>query len=101
MEIEFTRFNEGENLVSGIINDGEYKFDCKLFDEDSHYGIDGGRVSQLTIWDNSRTGYHWVDGCIFNYDRGLDIEPQTNEEIEIFKSVLEFLENSPKTRFAV
>ena len=43
----------------------------KAYDESSQYGIEGGRISKLTLK---------VEGkVIYNYDRGEDIEPQTPE----------------------
>lgn len=41
---------------------------CKCFEEGSEFGIDGGRISKLTIKANGVT--------TLNYDRGLDIEPE-------------------------
>lgn len=47
---------------------------CKHFDEPSFYGINEGRISKLEIRQNGR--------CVYNYDRELDIEPQTKEAEE-------------------
>ena len=44
---------------------------CKYFDEPSQYGIENGRISKLTLKQNGKT--------VYNFDRGLDIEPQTAE----------------------
>ncbi len=45
---------------------------CKHFIESSEeYGIDGGRISKLMLKQNGTV--------VYNYDRGLDIEPQTRE----------------------
>lgn len=57
----------------GVPNgDGTYtvcKYRVKHFDEPSEtYGIDGGRISKLTIMVNGET--------TLNYDRGWDIEPE-------------------------
>lgn len=44
----------------------------KAFEEGSEYGINGGKISKLSIK---------VDGvCTLNYDRGWDIEPDENDE---------------------
>lgn len=43
----------------------------KHFEEGSEFGIDGGRISKLTIKIDGRT--------VVNYDRGWDIEPETEE----------------------
>ena len=97
MKIEFTEYTKGENWVEGIVNDGEYSFSSKLFDEGSEFGINGGRVSKLSI----SIGPTWTGfkACIVNYDRGWDIEPKIDEHQHVYNAVLEFLENAPKTRF--
>ena len=44
----------------------------KAYDEGSEYGINGGRISKLTIT---------IDGeKVVNYDRGWDIEPAEDDE---------------------
>ena len=97
INIEFTKFKKGEHWVTGVVNDGEYSFESKLFDEGSIYGINNGRVSKLSISNGARwTGF---DTCFVNYDRGWDIEPKTDIEKTIYREVLNFLENAPKTRF--
>lgn len=64
------------NGVIGIKNKGgkyvTVKYWCKHFEEPSEdYGIDGGRISKLTLRQDEKE--------VYNYDRGLDIEPQTEE----------------------
>lgn len=57
---------------------GEYKghlFFAKVFDAPSEYGIDGGRVSKLTVYAN--------DKIIYNYDRGIDLDHPIGEELAI------------------
>ena len=44
---------------------------CKHFDEPSGYGIEEGRISKLELRQDGRT--------VYNYDRGLDMPPQTKE----------------------
>ena len=44
---------------------------CKHFDEPSQYGIENRRISKLTLKQNGK--------IVYNFDRGLDIEPQTAE----------------------
>lgn len=101
MKIEFTKFERGENWVSAVVNDGEYLVSSKLFDVGSTFGINDGRVSKLSIREAAKTSdVDWFDGCIVNYDRGWDIEPESEKDIEVFEAVLKFLENAPKTRFA-
>lgn len=93
INIKFTKFKKGEHWVTGVVNDGEYSFESKLFDEGSIYGINNGRVSKLNISKGT------FDNCIVNYDRGWDIEPKTDIDKIIYQLVLDFLENAPKTRF--
>ncbi len=56
-------WNEGTVSVNGEI------FHCwmKQYEEGSEYGINGGRISKLTI---KRSGRE-----VYNYDRGEDIAP--------------------------
>lgn len=95
MKIEFLKFENRDNWVNGCVNDGEFYFESKLFDEGSIFGIDDGRVSKLNI--SIGNSFSW-NNCIVNYDRGWDVEP-TKEYIEVYEAVLEFLENAPTTRF--
>ena len=57
----------------------EYKVTFKQFDEGSIYGINGGRLSKLTI--------NLGKEMLANYDRGWDIEPADEDT----KAVLEIL----------
>ena len=43
----------------------------KHYENESQFGIDNGRISKLTLVQDSKVEY--------NYDRGEDIEPQTSE----------------------
>lgn len=59
----------------GVPNkDGKYTavhYCAKVFDESSIYGINEGRISKLMLRQNG--------DIVYNYDRGLDILPQTVE----------------------
>lgn len=59
----------------GVPNkDGKYAavhYCAKVFDEGSIYGINEGRISKLMLKQNGE--------IVYNYDRGLDIPPQTVE----------------------
>ncbi len=98
MKAEFTSFPNDTNWVEGVV--GMYKFQAKLFDEGSTYGINNGRVSKLSIWDEKARWekQNFFDACIMNYDRGWDIEVDANnqEYQEAYSAVMELLENSPK-----
>ena len=64
-----------EGTIGIPMQDGGYKiahYWVKSFDEGSEWGINGGRISKLTIK---------IDGKITaNYDRGWDIEPAEDDE---------------------
>ena len=49
MKAFFTSFSEDDNWVKGTVE--TYCFEAKLFDDSSTFGIDNGRVSKLSIWD--------------------------------------------------
>ena len=63
---------------NGIINGCEYW--VKSFDEPSVYGIDEGRISKLTVRRDDRE--------IISYDRGWDLEPQTDEDRAILETLM-------------
>lgn len=53
----------------------------KAYDEGSEYGIDGGRISKLSIKINNE----WV----VNYERGWDIKPdKENEAAQIALAII-------------
>lgn len=90
MKAIFTSFPSDTNWVKGRI--GSYLFEAKLFDEGSEFGINGGRVSKLSIY---KSKINFSRGCIVNYDRGWDVEPKDDTEKEIYNAVITLLENSP------
>ena len=56
-------WKEGTVRVNGEI----FHYWMKQYEEGSEFGINGGRISKLTI---KRSGRE-----VYNYDRGEDIEP--------------------------
>ena len=68
-------WKEGSMKVHNSI----FHFWVKVYDEGSIYGIDGGRISKLTL---KRDGKE-----VCNYDRGWDIEP-VDEDTEIALEIL-------------
>lgn len=58
-----------EGIIACPTTGGKYKYWVKHFEEGSEFGIDGGRISKLTI----RKVGESRDLC--NYDRGWDVEP--------------------------
>lgn len=87
MIAEFTKFSSDSTTVKGFVDD-TYSFIAKLFDEDSHHGIDGGRVSKLLVEDSEQK-------VLMEYDRGWDTIPK-DEDMVILEAIMELLENSPK-----
>lgn len=61
------------------INQKGYRFWVKHFEEGSHWGIDGGRISKLMI---KREGE-----IVCNYDRGWDVKP-VDEDTEMALAIL-------------
>jgi hypothetical protein len=95
VDAKFTKFDNSSNWVEGTVD--KYKFQSKLFDEGSTYGIDGGRVSKLAIWDERvrMKELNFFKACIVNYDRGWDIEPFEDQKC-YFNAAMNLLENSSK-----
>lgn len=94
MQAVFTEFESNSNWVEGTI--GNLKFQAKLFDEGSKFGINNGRVSKLSIYnDNLRHKIGFHNACVINYDRGWDIEVKDGYN-EHYNAVMDLLENAPK-----
>ncbi len=55
------------------------RYEAKVFEEGSKFGIEGGRISKLWASINGET--------ILNYDRGWDVRPAT----EIAKKAMELI----------
>ena len=71
-----------EGTIGVPKGDGKYTFVhywVKAYDEGSQYGIDGGRISKLTLKISGEV--------VYNYDRGLDVPPQ-NEAAEMALAIL-------------
>lgn len=87
MKAVFTDFTASSHWVKGQV--AEFHFNAKLFDEPSEWGINDGRVSKLSIWEDG-------EEAIVNFDRGWDIEPLTARHKMVFEAALNLLENSPQ-----
>ena len=61
----------GQGWKSEESINGKYVATILSFDQPSRYGIDGGKISKLTIQDKKNKS-RWL--C--NFDRGWDIEPE-------------------------
>lgn len=62
-----------------LINHRGYHYWVKQYDEGSQYGIDGGRISKLTIKRNGE--------IVCNYDRGWDMEA-VDEDTQMAMAIL-------------
>ena len=62
---------------------GGFDFEVKHWPEPSIFGIDEGRISKL--WISSRVSYRTVA----SYDRGWDIRPRFDNEIEATQAVID------------
>jgi len=70
-----------EHWLQGYVNKWpEYTFSAKVFDVGSGYGIDGGRISKLTIMRKGDT--------VMSYDRGWDETPSSWKDKAALKEVL-------------
>ena len=62
----------------GMVNG--YVYCVKHFEQGSKYGIDGGRISKMSISKDNR--------LLFNYDRGLDIDCLDAEGKAVYAKLL-------------
>jgi hypothetical protein len=60
-----------------------HSFQAKIYDEGSHFGIDDGRVSKLSI------------SGVCNYDRGWDSQPKDKQGWNILNEAVKNLESLP------
>lgn len=92
---ELLSFPFDSNWVSGKV--GEYTFEAKLFDTPSCHGINKGRISKLSIYnDGERLAKRdFFAACIINYDRGWDIKA-TKITRPFLNAVITLLESTPR-----
>ena len=72
-----------EGIISCPTTGGKYKYWVKHYEEGSEYGIDGGKISKLTIrkLNESRN--------LCNFDRGWDVEPADDEVKKVYAIILQ------------
>ena len=78
-----------QNWIEGEIDD--CRFQAKVFDDGSRFGINDGRVSKLMVWETDLS----PAGAIINYDRGWDVEPSEDWHQELLLALLKYLEALP------
>jgi hypothetical protein len=66
------------------VNSSWFHYWIKVFENPSHFGIDGGRISKLALVRKGET--------VCNYDRGWDIKP-ADEDTEIALQILLLSDN--------
>ena len=66
------------------IGNALYHYWIKVYEEPSHFGIDGGRISKLML--------KRKNDIVCNYDRGWDIKP-VDEDTESVLQILLYSEN--------
>ena len=59
----------------------EYSYWAKVYDEGSRFGINGGRISKLTIKESG--------SIVCNYDRGWDVKPSNANARLALKQILD------------
>ena len=60
---------------------GGYRYEAKVYDTGSEFGIDGGRISKLEVRKD--------DVVVAAYDRGWDVEPKTKEDKDVLAIILQ------------
>lgn len=62
------------------INGKKIKWEIKVFNEGSQFGINNGKISKLSI---EQDGYQ-----VCNYDRGWDKKPSTPEAKQVYNMLI-------------
>ena len=87
----FTEYESG-CWIKGISNNRWFM--AKVFDEDSPYGINNGRVSKLSISKTNEPNKPYInffDQMDYNYDRGVDFDNLPEGLLDAILSDLESL----------
>lgn len=92
LNIAGNRINHGQWTKGTIKSMPGYRFEAKVFQAPSQFGIDNGVISKLHI--RNRDGK-----VVVNYDRGWDKRPQTIQDRQAMQKVREGLGDFPERRF--
>ena len=85
--LKLRQFSDKSDWITGTFEG--LTFHAKHFDEPSEaFGIDGGRVSKLSVYDETGS-------MILNYDRGWDMKPDSKYFNKV-NALLRQLEQLPK-----
>jgi hypothetical protein len=71
-----------EGIIASPTTGCKYKYWVKHYEEGSPFGIDGGRISKLTIRKVGETR------DLYNYDRGLDVDCADDEVRAVYDIIL-------------
>ena len=71
-----------EGIIASPTTGGKYKYWVKHYETGSEFGIDGGKVSKLTI---RKVG---ESRDLYNYDRGLDADCADDEVRAVYSIIL-------------
>jgi hypothetical protein len=71
-----------EGIIASPTTGGKYKYWVKHYEEGSEYGIDGGKVSKLTI---RKVG---ESRDLYNFDRGMDVDCANDEVRTVLNIIL-------------
>ncbi|MFV0529132.1 MAG: hypothetical protein ACK5MN_10490 [Lachnospiraceae bacterium] len=85
MDIRFEAKKLRDNWYEGHIEC--YRFQAKVYDTGSKFGINKGRVSKLSVRDDC--------GEVIGYDRGWDKKPADDEHWVILWELMNRLEELP------
>jgi len=77
--------DKGNHWIEGTIND--FTFQAKVYAAGSKFGINGGPVSKLTVWETKKS----PASAIISYDRGWDKKPETGEHKALLQALLLYL----------
>ena len=80
--------------IEGDING--FRFQAKLYDTGSKFGVNKGRVSKLVVWDSQKNqACKGSSGYIVDYDRGWSLKPATDKHRKLLRALLKYLEGFP------
>jgi hypothetical protein len=71
-----------EGIIASPTTGSKYKYWVKHYETGSEFGIDGGKVSKLTI---RKVG---EARDLYNYDRGLDVDCADDEVRTVYNIIL-------------
>ena len=71
-----------EGRIGSPTSNTIYRYWAKVFEEGSEYGINGGKISKLTIRKLDSTH------DLYNYDRGIDVDCANDEVRAVYEIVL-------------